>query len=377
MTQEKLLDIYTDYLISQNQHATATGLSLLLDGQISHDRITRFLNNNQFSAKDLWKYVKPTVRRIEQEKGGVLIIDDSIEEKPYTDENEIVCWHFSHAKGRCVKGINLLSCLLRYDDIALPISFEVIRKDLHFCDLKTKKEKRQSSVTKNQMFRMLVQQATTNEVKFDYVLADNWFGAKDNMEFIHYEIDKKFIFGVKANRLIALSEEERKKGQYQNLKTLSLEDGEKRRVWLKDLSFSVTLVKKIFKNEDGSIGTLYLITNDLDSDADRIYEVYQKRWRIEEYHKSIKQNASLEKSPTKVVRSQRNHIFASIIAYCKLEFLRVQTSLNHFALKYNKLEFLRVQTSLNHFALKYKLILKANQMAFQELQKIRESMPAA
>ncbi|MBM3208641.1 MAG: transposase, partial [Chlamydiae bacterium] len=33
---------------------------------------------------------------------------------------------------------------------------------------------------------------------------------------------------------------------------------------------------------------------------DQIYDVYKKRWRIEEYHKSIKQNASLEKSPTKV-----------------------------------------------------------------------------
>ena len=106
-------------------------------------------------------------------------------------------------------------------------------------------------------------------------------------------------------------------------------------------------IKKIFKNEDGSTGELYLVTNDLESDADRIYEIYQKRWRIEEYHKSIKQNTSLEKSPTKVKRSQKNHIFASIVAYCKLEFLKMKTHLNHFALK-------------------YKLILKANQMSYQE-----------
>ena len=39
---KKLLDIYSDYLIAQNQYATATGLSDLLDGQISHDKITRF-----------------------------------------------------------------------------------------------------------------------------------------------------------------------------------------------------------------------------------------------------------------------------------------------------------------------------------------------
>jgi len=35
---------------------------------------------------------------------------------------------------------------------------------------------------------------------------------------------------------------------------------------------------------------------------------------IIEYHKSIKENASLAKSPTKKMRSQANHIFASIVA---------------------------------------------------------------
>jgi len=151
---------------------------------------------------------------------------------------------------------------------------------------------------------------------------------------------------------VSLTNEDKKKGQYQNLKTLNLKDNEKRKLWLKDLPFPVAIIKKIFKNEDGSTGELYLVTNDLESDADRIYEIYQKRWKIEEYHKSIKQNTSLEKSPTKVEKSQKNHIFASIVAYCKLEFLKMKTQLNHFALK-------------------YKLIVKANQMSYQELKKIQ------
>jgi len=113
------------------------------------------------------------------------------------------------------------------------------------------------------------------------------------------------------NPLIAFSGEERKKGQYHNLKSLNFKDGEKRIVRLKDLAFPVALVTKIFKNENGYTGILHIVTNDLNSDADPICEVYQKRWRIEEYHKSIKQNTSLEKSPTKVVRSEKNHIFAS------------------------------------------------------------------
>jgi len=62
------------------------------------------LNKNEYDSKDIWKYFKADVRRHEQKIGGVLIIDDAIEEKSYTDENEIVSWHFSRAKGRCVKG---------------------------------------------------------------------------------------------------------------------------------------------------------------------------------------------------------------------------------------------------------------------------------
>jgi hypothetical protein len=116
-----LLDIYSDYLISQNGYETATGLSSMLDGQISHDKITSFLNTGSSTSKDLWLQVKPTLRKIEQSKGGVLVIDDSIEEKPYTDENELVNWHYSHAKHRSIKGINLMSCLVIYDDTTLKI----------------------------------------------------------------------------------------------------------------------------------------------------------------------------------------------------------------------------------------------------------------
>ncbi|MBS4168917.1 transposase [Parachlamydia sp. AcF125] len=139
---------------------------------------------------------------------------------------------------------------------------------------------------KNQHFRALAKQTVANQVNFDYVLADNWFGAKDNMEFIHYDLKRFFIFGIKSNRLIAFSEEERKKGQYQNLSAFHFQDGEKKIGYLKDLTFPVALVTKIFKNEDSSTGILHVATNDLNSNADRIYEAYQKRWRIEEYNKS-------------------------------------------------------------------------------------------
>ena len=40
---------------------------------------------------------------------------------------------------------------------------------------------------------------------------------------------------------------------------------EKRIVSLKGCSFSVALIAKVFKNEDDSMGTLYLVMSDLES----------------------------------------------------------------------------------------------------------------
>ena len=58
------IELYTDYLISNNGKATATGLSAMTDNEVSHDQITRFLSKNEFGSKDLWKEVKKTVREV-------------------------------------------------------------------------------------------------------------------------------------------------------------------------------------------------------------------------------------------------------------------------------------------------------------------------
>ena len=156
---KELLDIYSAYLICQNKYSTSTGLSDILDGDLSHDQISRFLNNNDFNSKDLWSYIKPTLRKHEESSGGVLILDDTIEEKPYTDINDIICWHYSHGKGDHVKGINLLSCLARYGDTTFPIGYEIVNKDIKYCDVETKKEKQKASITKNEHFRNIIAQA--------------------------------------------------------------------------------------------------------------------------------------------------------------------------------------------------------------------------
>ena len=221
-----LMDIYTDYLICQNNYATATGLSELVCGDVSHDQVTRFLNRSNFGSKELWSYVKAQVRRHGTQSGGVLILDDSIEEKPYTDENEIVCWHHSHMHGRHVKGMNILSCMVGYGDVSLPVGYEIVHKNIEYSDIRSRKVRRKSSISKNEYFRKLIGQCVTNTVLFDYVLAGNWFGSAENMGYINDDLKKLFIIGVKSNRTVALSKSDRISGKFQQVSLLDMEDGQ-------------------------------------------------------------------------------------------------------------------------------------------------------
>jgi DDE superfamily endonuclease len=329
---KSLLDLYTDYLISSFGQTTATGLSQLLDQQVSHDQVTRFLASPDKTSAELWHIVKPLVRRVERDD-AVLIVDDSIEEKPFPDENELVCWHWDHSKQRNVKGINFLTALYRVEDVALPVAFDLVTKTEQYEDAKTNQFKRRSSITKNARYRMLLHVCIHNQVRFQYLINDVWYASADNMKFIKHELKKHFVMPLKANRKVALSETDKQDGRYVAVSTLSLPAGTTRLIWVEEVDFPLLLAKQVFTNEDGSTGTLYLVTSDLTLNYDRMTTLYQRRWSVEVYHKSLKQNASLEKSPTRTPTTQRNHLFASLCAYIKLEGLKVKTGLNHFALK--------------------------------------------
>jgi DDE superfamily endonuclease len=343
MASEKLLDLYSDYLISAFGQTTATGLAALLNGEISHDSVQRFLAGERQTSVHLWRVVKPHVRKIESRE-GVVIVDDSIAEKPYTDENDIICWHYDHSQQRTVKGINFVSCLYHNAGVSLPVGFELIAKTEHYTDPKDGKEKRRSPKTKNEYYREMTHQAVRNQIQFKYVLNDVWFSAADNMNFVKNSLRKDFIMPLKANRKVSMSLSAKQTGTYQRVDTLVLEPMLPVTVYLESVPFALLLIKQVFTNEDGSTGTLYLVTSDTTLTAEDISTIYQKRWNVEPYHKSLKQNASLEKSPTQTVTTQANHFFGALCGYVKLELLKGTTKLNHFALK-SKLYLQAIQSA--------------------------------
>ena len=327
-----LLDLYSDYLLCSFGQTTATGMAQLLEGSVSHDKITRFLAEEAWTSAQLWQLIKPLVRKI-QAPDAVLIIDDSIEEKPYTDENEMVTWHYSHTHGTSVKGVNFLTTLYYTGLVSVPVCFELIVKDQIQQDAKTGKTVKKSALTKNEHYRQMLETCVKNELPFQYVLNDVWFASSENMRYVKLDLGKDFVMPLKSNRKLALSLEQKQQGRYQSVGSVSLEPGTRREVYLEQVPFPLMLIKQVFTNKDGSVGSLYLVTSDLTLSFEQITAIYQKRWKVEEYHKSLKQNASLAKSPTRTIRTQANHFFCALCAYVKLEQLKMKTHLSHFAMK--------------------------------------------
>ena len=81
------------------------------------------------------------------------------------------------------------------------------------------------------------------QVKFKYILADSWFCSKDNMNFIHHTLSKKFILGMKSNRVVALSDYARKNKSFIKLSELDIADGESLKIWLKKQNIDDALIQ--------------------------------------------------------------------------------------------------------------------------------------
>jgi hypothetical protein len=352
---DELLDLYSDYLICSFGQATATGLGQVMEGSVSHDQITRSLSSKKRTGADLWRIAKPIIREMQSED-GVMVVDDTIAEKPHSDENDIVCWHYDHTSGKTVKGIGLITVLYHSpsNEMSLPVEFQLIDKTERYVDEKDGKLKRRSTLSKNERYRQMLKQAKINQIPFKYVLNDVWFASAENMNFVKHDLKKEFVMPLKTNRKLALSADDKRQGIYVRVDEVEIEPNTvyAQPVYLEGVSFPLLLAKQVFTNKDDSTGVLYLVTSDTSLTYDGITSLYQKRWTIEPFHKSLKQNAALERSPAHTVTTQTNHIFASLCAFIKLEKLKLKTRCNHFGLK-------------------ARLYLRAVQSAFDELRELQ------
>jgi hypothetical protein len=103
---------------------------------------------------------------------------------------------------------------------------------------------------------------------------------------------------------------------------VALAIGVPREVFIRSASATVLVCKDniggpVPPNKDGLVGERLLLTIDTGLTYQQILTICQKQWGVKDYHKRLKQTASLEASPAQSLPTQTNPILGWVCAFIK------------------------------------------------------------
>src|SRR5579859_2569060 len=303
---------YLEYLLNTPVNYTCSNLAEHLDG-VSHDAVSDFLQRGRVTASRLWELVKPLLKDSE---ASCLIVDDSVQNKQYSQQIGLVQRQYSGAEHGLVRGIDIVN-LVHYDgQDSYPIDYRIYAPKV-------------DGNTKNDLFgEMLMAAKTRKGIKARTVLFDSWYTSVDNLKLIAF-LKMVFFAPIKENRLVSLSREQ----GYIHLQDIDwtpdrLQNGVM--VKLKELPFLVRLFKLVAT--DGDID--WIITNCPDPiDAQAVAEQNAQRWPIEQFHRELKQLTGSEKCQCRKARSQRNHLGYCYLAWLSLKVRSSQLGLSLYQVR--------------------------------------------
>ncbi len=316
------VDIYMEYLI--------------LTGQVSRmspwwDHITRMLDKEHLDSADLWSKAKPLIRWAERSRNlgafAVFVFDETFVEKLYTDEWASITIYWNSHK-RYEQGVNLLTLLHPLNGLALPTISQLVEKTEPQLTLSLQKIKFKSEYTKNKYFQKMLSVAQ-QQADYSYLLADSWYASKENVNRV-LDLKHRFIFALESVHMVALFKKDRKQGKFQRVNALVLPNQVSFRVLMRSVQSKLSMVRQVFTNK-GPEGSSYSMASDAIISYDQTKTTYQRRRKVEECRKSLKQNASIANSRAKTPDTQANHFFAAMLTYIKFEALKL--SIRHFYLK--------------------------------------------
>jgi Transposase DDE domain len=308
---------YIEYLLHTPINYTCSNLSLHLE-DVSHDVVTDFLANADFSPSDLWHLVK---NEIDYSKNGVLIVDDSVQDKRYSRFIELVKNQYSGNVKGLLRGINLVNMVYSegISDDFYPVDYRV------YAPIEDGK-------TKNDHFKEMFLEASSNkQLPCKTILFDSWYGSVDNLKTIHNE-GWTFFTTLKSNRKVSLSKET----GYISLKDIvwRMEDIQKGiPIKLKAVPFLVKLFLIVHPDADNE----YVITNYLGEDLIVAHVENTKAigLQIEDFHRSFKQLTGSEKCQCRKAKSQRNHFACCYHAWVSIKKMAKTTKTTPYQVRNN------------------------------------------
>jgi hypothetical protein len=299
---------YLDFLLATPKVCSATEAARVQPPRRNapaHDSFTRLLQRLEPDPAQLWQEARPLLRP----EAGVLVVDDSVLDKPYARHMGLVGFFYSGKHRRVVRGINLVSLLWSDGDLLVP------------CDYRLVDPAQGKAVNKNHHFRELLRQAHARGLRPRCVAFDTWYSGKDNLKVVR-QCGWTFLTQVRSNRRVNLDRQGNRPIRELPLAASGTP------VHLEGFGL-VKAFRIVASNGD----TEHWITNDLAMTETGRLEQAELAWGIEEYHRGLKQYCGVERCQQRQSRAQRNHIGLAIRAFLRLEWHRFTTGVSWFTAK--------------------------------------------
>jgi hypothetical protein len=319
---------YIAYLLSEPRKISCVKASQVLD--VSHDAINRFLLSHDFDGKDLFAAVKSGICLT----GGVLSIDDSVLDKPFTnpDTTELVGYYYSGRHHKTVKGINLITLFYTATSgVGFPVNFRVYRQ--------------QENKRKHDYFQQMVKECWQWGLRPAGVSADSWYASIENLKFLRNQ-EVGFLVGLEANRIVSTTP-----GCYEQVGKIEDLPAEGLLTHLKGFDFV-----KVFRTVDteGHVRhyAMYLPDKQQCNQISRnqCQEVKACHWNIEKCFRTIKQQCHAQEFFVRTTKAIHNHLFCVLRAFQRLTCMTQDKIIENVYALQRKL-FLQVQREfINNFA---------------------------
>lgn len=299
---------------------------------LSHDRVNRYLRDDTVTAADLWCTVQET---LVMSPDGYLLFDDTVLDKRHSAKIENVYKQFSGNEHKVIKGIGVVTCVY-----VNPSTKQFWAVDYRIYDPLTDEKSKLDHVQE-----MLTEAIEQKKLTFSTVLMDSWYATQKLMKFID-EQKKIYYTVVKKNRLV---DETQGVEAYQRVGDLewseqALLDGKR----VKLNGFPANHKVQLFWVTVLPGKTEFVVTNDLSWDSSQQARRHCKvRWKIEEFHREIKQLTGIESCQCRKGIIQKNHIGCAMLVWAKLKQLAYQTGKTIYQLKHSLLDDYMIQALAN------------------------------
>lgn len=319
---------YCQYLLVSQINYTLTNFAEHSE-KFSHDALNRYLNGEKLSPKLTWENVQNQVIQTPQ---GFVVFDDTVADKDFSHQIELVRRQYSGNTHSVIKGIGIVTCVYvnpELDQFWI-IDYRIYDPD---GDGKTKLDHVQD---------MLLNCVYQKKLMFWAVLMDSWYATKEIMLSIE-KYQKIYYCPLKDNRQVDDSSGTQ---PYQRVDALAWTKTEKQHGKLiKIKGFPGNHKVKLFRVVLSTKRTDDVATNDMaQDDTQAVQEVCSFRWKVEQFHRETKQLTGLEGCQSRKARIVRNHIACAILVWIRLKQVANQTQQTVYRLKHELLsDYLRQQ----------------------------------